>query len=242
MLLLQWRTSTKREDSRSERIVDLRCPCWCFFCLRFGEQANCKSSNELFVPIRYTIPGASGDLRDVRRRPRALPLGVPLNRAQRNPDVAGSNPVPTEGSDSSRAERRTEVAGSNPALAERPGSSMAECAAKEHRGWNDEIRRFAGSAGSCLPNTPEDVTRRPRPRPGPTATQASPMGTAPARRVLDGTEPHGDRAAAPYFIPISKKRRLNQKLRPCRTFKEAKRCKSRSVKTSVRSSSETVAS
>ena len=171
-----------------------------FFCLRFWEQADYKSSNELFAPIRYTIPCASGDLRKVRRRPRALPLGVPLKRAQRHPDVAGSNPAPTEGSGSSKAERRTEVAGSNPAPAERPGSSMAECTAKEHEGWNDGIRQFAGSAGSFPPNAPGSVSRRPRPHPGPTAAQASPMGTAPARHVPDGTEPHGDREATPYFI------------------------------------------
>jgi len=45
------------------------------------QQANCRSkSNELFSSIRYTIPTASGDLGEVRRRPRALPLGVLLSR------------------------------------------------------------------------------------------------------------------------------------------------------------------
>lgn len=130
MLLLQWRTLVKQEDSRSERIVNSRRPCLVFFACDF-ENRQIIQSNELFAPIRYTILGASGDLRKVRRRPWALSLGVPLNRAQRHPDAAGSNPAPTEGSGSSKAERRTEVAGSNPAPAERPGSSMAECAAKE---------------------------------------------------------------------------------------------------------------
>ena len=191
-----------------------------FFCLRFWEQADYKSSNELFAPIRYTIPCASGDLRKVRRRPWALPLGVPLNRAQRHPDAAGSNPAPTEGSGSSKAERRTEVAGSNPAPAERPGSSMAECTAKEHEGWNDGIRRFAGSA-EVFCRTPLKPSRgirdpvpdlpRPRPprwgqlRPGTSRTERSPTGTGRRRRISS-------------FL-----RRLNQKLRPCRTFKEAKR-------------------
>ena len=45
------------------------------------QQTNCRSrSNELFSPIRYTIPTASEDLGEVQRRPRALPLGVLLSR------------------------------------------------------------------------------------------------------------------------------------------------------------------